>query len=154
MHSLFSRLASIRQIDPSAAASGSCGCEPGIRTSHQRETMTDADARRGMTEIMNSDVVKFSGSAQPFPRLRQVYERFLPGNRPLMMNPPVAASGRAERSRSTAKVGSLRKIGLEPVLLSGGTIHFRSQSTQSHRACNTSFTRAPVNNNSLIAAAA
>jgi hypothetical protein len=76
--------------------------------------MTDADARRGMTEIMNSDVVEFSGSAQPFPRLRQVYERFLPGNRPLMMNPPVAASGRAERSRSTAKVGSLRKIGLEP----------------------------------------
>jgi len=38
--------------------------------------MTDADARRGMTEIMNSDVVEFSGSAQPFPRLRQVYERF------------------------------------------------------------------------------
>ena len=41
--------------------------------------MTDADARRGMTEIMNSDVVEFSGSAQPFskasPSLRAVFAR-------------------------------------------------------------------------------
>ena len=42
----------------------------------QREAMTDADARRGMTEVMNSNAVEFSSPAQPFPRLRQVYERF------------------------------------------------------------------------------
>src|SRR5208283_2906661 len=44
----------------------------------QREAMTDADARRGMTEVMNSDAVEFSSPAQPFPRLRQVYERLAP----------------------------------------------------------------------------
>src|SRR5271166_1377470 len=42
----------------------------------QREAMTDADARRGMTEIMNSDAVELRCCAQCFPRLRQVYERF------------------------------------------------------------------------------
>ena len=42
----------------------------------QREAMTDADARRGMTEVMNSGAVECSSPAQPFPWLRQVYERF------------------------------------------------------------------------------
>jgi len=42
----------------------------------QREAVTDADARRGMTEVMNSDPVEFSSLAQPLPRLCQVYERF------------------------------------------------------------------------------
>ncbi len=42
----------------------------------QREAMTDADACRGMTEVMNSDAVEFSSQAQPFSRLRQVYESF------------------------------------------------------------------------------
>jgi hypothetical protein len=42
----------------------------------QREAMTDADTRRGMTEVMNSDAVESSRPAQPFPKFRQVCERF------------------------------------------------------------------------------
>jgi hypothetical protein len=42
----------------------------------QREAMTDANARRGMTEIMNPDALELRCCAQHFPRLRQVHERF------------------------------------------------------------------------------
>jgi hypothetical protein len=102
---------------------------------------------------MNSDAVEFSSPAQPFPRLRQVYERLA---RQPTFDDELAGSGfRPHREVAQYHQGGIaQKEGFGPVLLSGRTMLLRSQSTQSQRACNTSFTRAPVNNNSLIAAAA